>query len=135
MRTWMVVEDEPDLYEMVLAMYDVLGVDGVSFTNGEEFFEWVEEVEGGYFREELPEFGLLDIRLPGDIDGVQVGERIRSSPVMKDMVIVLMTAYQLSPKEERHVMDRTGADMLIYKPLPRLGEFSHMVQELLNRRS
>jgi len=134
MRTWLVIEDEPDLYDMVLAMYSTLGVDGLSFTTGEEATEWIEEVENGKFKGELPEFGLLDIRLPGEIDGVMVGERLRGSPTMKNMVIVLMTAFKLSRKEEKEALSRTGANLLLYKPLPKLTDFDKMVHNLLKGR-
>lgn len=132
MRTWLVVEDEPDLYEMVLAMYNVLGVDGIAFATGEEAYEWLDEVEGGEFTEQLPEFGLLDIRLPGEIDGLKVGERIRKNAELKEMVLVLMTAYKMSAKEEQEALKQTGANLLLYKPLPKIDEFEKLVQDLFN---
>ena len=134
MRTWLVVEDEPDLYEMVLAMYNILGVDGIAFATGEEAFEWLDEVEEGRFDEELPEFGLLDIRLPGDVNGLMVGARIRKTSTVGEMILVLMTAFKLSVKEEREALKQTGADMLLYKPLPSIVEFEKMVQDLFDRR-
>ena len=37
----MVVEDEPDIYELLLAMFEMWGIEGVAFVDGEEktFFE------------------------------------------------------------------------------------------------
>jgi CheY-like chemotaxis protein len=134
MRTWLVVEDEPDLYDMVLAMYNVLGVDGIAFATGEEAVEWIEEVESGVSEEEIPELGLLDIRLPGDINGLQVGERIRKTQEIKDMVVILMTAFQMSPQEEKEALSQTGADMLLYKPLPQIEKFEKIVQDLFDSR-
>ena len=118
MTTWMVVEDEYDLHEMVLAMYELMGVDGLAFIEGEEVIAWLEEVESGAFTENLPELALLDIRLPGEVDGISVGTRIRQSPALQQMPIVLMTAYKLSPQEEDDILNETGAELLIYKPLP-----------------
>ena len=118
MTTWMVVEDEYDLYEMVIAMYELMGVDGLAFIEGEEVIAWIEEVETGDFTEELPELALLDIRLPGQIDGIAIGARIRESPVLCDMPLVLMTAYKLSIDEEQAILNATGAELLLYKPLP-----------------
>ena len=131
MATWMVVEDEPDLYDMVMAMYDTLGVEGVSFAEGEEAFDWIDEVDKGYYQGELPELVLLDIRLPGSVDGTMVGERLRKSPRLKNIVIVIMTANRLSPEDEREIMTRTAAESLIYKPLPKLTEFKQMLNDLL----
>ena len=118
MSTWMVIEDEPDLYEMVLAMYDMMGVNGLSFVDGEEVIAWLEEVESGDYTEELPELALLDIRLPGKIDGLQVGRRIRQSRHLKAMPIILMTAYKMSPAQEQEAIETVDAAVLLYKPLP-----------------
>lgn len=134
MTTWMVVEDEPDLYDMVLAMYDTLGIDGVAFVTGEEAVEWIEEIESGQLNEELPELAMLDIRLPGDISGPMVGERLRKSTSLADIVIVLMTAYKLSPKEERSIIRQSNADLLLYKPLPRLPELERTLKSLVASR-
>ena len=105
MTTWMVVEDEPDLYEMVLTMYEMLGIEGVAFTDGEEAITWIEEVDNGEYKRELPELALLDIRLPGKVQGPSVGARLRGSPAMKGMTVVLMTAFKLTPKEEKAIVE------------------------------
>ncbi|MBZ0301183.1 MAG: response regulator, partial [Anaerolineae bacterium] len=89
MSTWMVVEDEPDIYEVLLAMFEMWGIDGVAFVDGEEAIAWIDDVDGGRFRGELPELALLDIRLPGAVSGAAVGERLRKSTVLGDIAIVL----------------------------------------------
>jgi CheY-like chemotaxis protein len=130
--TWMVIEDEPDLYEMVLAMYDMMGVNGLSFVDGEEVIAWLEEVESGNYTEELPELALLDIRLPGKMDGLQVGQRIRQSQHLKAMPIILMTAYKMSPMQEQEAIETVDAAVLLYKPLPgyeQLHDLFHKVIE------
>ena len=76
MSTWMVVEDEPGLYDLVLAMYETMGINGLAFTTGEEAFDWIEDVDAGHFAGELPKLALLDIRLPGEISGPMIGARI-----------------------------------------------------------
>lgn len=133
MTTWMVVEDEPDLYELVLAMYETLGVDGVSFTNGEDAVAWIEDVENGLYPGELPELALIDIRLPGKVDGPMVGERLRKSHPLEHIGIVLMTAYRLSPKQEQDYINKSKCNTLLYKPLPMLDEFAHVMNVVLGR--
>ncbi len=133
MTTWMVVEDEPDLYELVLAMYETLGVDGVSFTNGEDALAWIEDVENGLYPGELPELALIDIRLPGKTDGAMVGAHLRKSPKLEHIGIVLMTAYRLSPKQEQDYIDKSKCNTLLYKPLPVLDEFAHIMNVVLGR--
>jgi CheY-like chemotaxis protein len=131
MATWMVVEDEPDLYEMVLSLYELMGVQGEAFTDGEEAVSWIEAVESGDIRGELPELALVDIRLPGQVDGSDVSARLRKSPILGKMAVVLMTAYRLSASEEKKVFKHSGANLLIYKPLPHLDELRPMLENLL----
>lgn len=130
MTTWMVVEDEPDLYDMVLAMYEVVGVSGVAFANGEDAVDWIDALEGGYSHGELPELALLDIRLPGDVTGLEVGSKLRASSILGNTRVVLMTAYRLSPQEEAAAIAQSGADLLIYKPLPPIAEFERLLRGL-----
>lgn len=134
MSTWMVVEDEPDIYEVLLAMFEMWGIDGVAFVDGEEAAAWIEDVDAERFRGELPELALLDIRLPGKISGVDVGERLRRSPILGDIAIVLSTAYKLSVDEEREVVEKAGADELMYKPLPKFNELQKILEQVIAQR-
>jgi CheY-like chemotaxis protein len=131
MTTWMLLEDEPDLYEVLLSMYSLFGVEGIAFTIGEEAIKWVEAVDHGELKPEIPELALLDIRLPGEVNGVMVSERIRYSPVLGDMCIVLITAYRLSASEEAEVMEISGADALLYKPLPPMNDLKKRLDALM----
>ncbi len=47
MSTWMVVEDEPDLYDTLLALFEIWSIDGVAFTNGTDAVKWIEDVDKG----------------------------------------------------------------------------------------
>ena len=76
--TWMVVEDEPDIYDVLLAMFEIWGIDGVAFVDGAEAVAWIESVDQGRVRGELPELAILDIRLP-EISGPEVSARLRRS--------------------------------------------------------
>lgn len=135
MPTWMVVEDEPDLYEMILAMYAAIGIGGVAFVTGEDAIEWIEDMEAGRSSDEIPELALIDIRLPGRISGDVVGARMRKSPNLRNTAIVLMTAYRLSPEDERYLIEHAGADLLLHKPLPRLPELRRMLFELVEAKT
>lgn len=130
----MVVEDEPDIYEVLLAMFGIWGIEGVAFVDGEEAVGWIDDVDNGRFQGELPELALLDIRLPGDINGPAVGERLRQSGQLKDVAIVLTTAYKLTPDEEKGVIKQAGADRLIYKPLPKFAELQKLLEDTISAR-
>ncbi len=134
MSTWMVVEDEPDIYEVLLAMFEMWGIDGVAFVDGEEAVAWIDDVDNGRFQGELPELALLDIRLPGKINGAMVGERLRQSTVLGNIAIVMSTAYKLSPDEEREIIAQAGADKLMYKPMPRFDELQRILEAVIAQR-
>lgn len=131
MATWMVVEDEPDIYEVLLMMLETFGVEGLAFVDAEEAVDWIDDLDNGYYNGELPTVALIDIRLPGDLNGLDVGARLRQSPILAyDIRIVLVTAYKMSPHEEEEAMRKSGANLLIYKPIPRFNEFQNMINQL-----
>jgi len=133
MSTWMVVEDEPDLYDTLLALFEIWSIDGVAFTNGTDAIKWIEDVDKGDTDTNIPELAILDIRLPG-ATGPEIGARLRKSSVLKDIAIVLMTAYHLAPKGEQEVMAQAQADTLLYKPLPAPPEFQTLLKKAIEHR-
>lgn len=130
----MVVEDEPSIYDMLMTMFQMWGIDGVAFVTGEEAVAWIDDVDAGRFKGELPELVLLDFRLPGAIQGPDVGARLRRSPKLGNVAIVLTSAYLLSEDEVRDAMKTSGADHYIRKPLPRVGEFKRQLEETIAKR-
>ena len=130
MSTWMVVEDEPDLYDTLLALFEIWSIDGVAFTNGTDAVKLIEDVDRGEANTNLPELALLDIRLPG-VSGPEIGQRLRKSPVLNDVAIVMMTAYHLTPTEEKAVLEKSQAGTLLYKPLPSPTEFRAILQKAI----
>jgi DNA-binding response OmpR family regulator len=128
----MVVEDEPDIYDVLLAMFEIWGIEGVAFVDGAEAVAWIENVDQGRVRGELPELAILDIRLP-EISGPEVGQRLRASSILGDMAIVLITAYRLSPEEENQVVAQAQADVLMYKPLPTMLELREKMDDVIAR--
>jgi CheY-like chemotaxis protein len=130
MSTWMVVEDEPDLYDTLLALFEIWSIDGVAFTNGTDAIKWIDDVDNGNTETNIPELALLDIRLPG-VSGPEIGQRLRNSPVLGDAAIVLMTAYHLTPREEHEVIELAAADNLMYKPLPAPAEFRKILEDAI----
>ena len=130
MTTWLLVEDEPDLHEVLLALCNLWQIDGIAFKNGETVLDWIERVEAGDFDDYLPKLALLDIRLP-NASGLDISARLRQSKRLKDMAIVLMTAYHLSPEDERAALEKSVADLLMYKPLPSVIELRNILDGVL----
>jgi CheY-like chemotaxis protein len=131
--TWMIVEDEHDLYLVIDAMFETWGVDGVAFADGSEAVAWVDAVDNGHISGELPELALLDIRLP-TLSGPEVGERLRRSAKLDNMAIVLITAYRLTADEEARCIELAQADALIYKPFPPIEQFRTMLDACVAKR-
>jgi two-component system sensor histidine kinase/response regulator len=131
--TWMVVEDEPDIYDVLLAMFEIWGIEGVAFVDGAEAVAWIEDVDQGRVRGELPELAILDIRLP-EVNGPAVGARLRQSPVLGNIAIVLITAYHMGPEEEIAVIKEAQADLLLYKPLPSMAELRQTMNDVIAKR-
>jgi CheY-like chemotaxis protein len=131
--TWMVVEDEPDIYDVLLAMFEIWGIEGIAFVDGGEAVGWIEDVDKGNITSELPELAILDIRLP-EVSGPEVGARLRTSERLGKIAIVMITAYRLSPEEEEQVKARAQADALMYKPLPAMPELRRVLDQIISKR-
>jgi CheY-like chemotaxis protein len=129
----MVVEDEPDIYDVLLAMFEIWGIEGVAFVDGAEAVAWIEDVDKGNVVNELPELAILDIRLP-EIPGPEVGARLRKSERLGKVAVVMITAYRLSPDEEEQVKARAQADALMYKPLPAMPELRKTLDQIIAKR-
>lgn len=126
--TWVIIEDDTDIRNIVNFMCTAWGHDTLLFPDGEKAYTWVEAVDAGTVTDSLPEMALIDIRMPGYTGDVVAG-RIRQSAALKDIAIVLMTAYSLSEAEYKRIMQASGADLLIRKPLPDM----HKLQATLYR--
>lgn len=133
-ETFIIVEDDPDLYDTLLAIFDIWSVDPIAFTNGADAIKWIEEMENDLSVVIIPELALLDIYLPGEIEGPEIAARLRASPLLGNIGIVLMTAYTLAPQKEREILAQSQADLLLYKPLPAPHEMRELFDEIISRR-
>src|SRR5512135_2244501 len=129
----MVVEDEPDIYDVLLAMFEIWGIEGIAFVDGAEAIAWIEDVDKGSVAGELPELAILDIRLP-EVPGPEVGARLRKSERLGKIAVVMITAYRLTPEEEEQVKARAQADTLMYKPLPAMPELRKILDKIIGQR-
>ena len=126
MPTWMIVEDEPDIYELLLAMFELWGIQGVAFVDGPEAVAWVDDVDNGRVRGELP--GSAAGRACPSLAARKsrsACDRARCSGTSGSFPI---TAYRLSPDDEKAVMAEAQADLLLFKPLPSLNELRGMIE-------
>jgi len=57
---------------------------------------------------------LLDVMMPGEMDGLQVCQALKSNPAMVSVKIVLLTAR--GQARDREAGGRAGADQYLVKP-------------------
>jgi two-component system alkaline phosphatase synthesis response regulator PhoP len=100
-----IVEDEPNIVELVKYNLDREGYHTVSAKTGKEGLELV--------RQELPDLVLLDLMLP-EIDGISVCKLLRADPQTKFIPIIILTAK--SEEADRVLGLEIGADDYVTKP-------------------
>ncbi len=114
--TILVCDDDPSLRELVRA---VLG-------SNYRFIEAADGTEALTAARELaPDLIVLDVMLPG-LSGIEVLETIRSDEKLKDMLVVVITAWSHAEVEAQVA----GADRFVPKPFDP-DELSNVVAELL----
>jgi DNA-binding response OmpR family regulator len=103
--TVVVVDDEPDLLELVAYNIRQDGHEVVTATNGIKALEAV--------RSRLPDVVVLDVMMPG-LSGLEVARRLRSQTETASIPIIMLTARA----EEKHELEGldAGADDYISKP-------------------
>jgi CheY-like chemotaxis protein len=77
-----------------------------------------------------PPLLLLDIALPGDMDGLDVAARIKRSEEFQDIWIVALTASAMQGDRERFLSH--GCDDYLSKPI-RVRELLAKIDEFFNR--
>ncbi len=79
----MVVDDEPDVVDLVKLVLESDGFSVVTAYSGKEALEKIDR--------EMPDLVLLDIMMP-QMDGWEVYSRIRANPKTKDIPVAMLTA-------------------------------------------
>lgn len=120
MKKILIVEDQPDIRKLIRMTLE---------------FEQCEihEASDGAFGLSmaaglLPDVVLLDVMMPGEMDGLQVCQRIKSDPRLAHTKVLLLTARgQTRDREEGR---QAGADEYLVKPFSPL-ELIDTIDQLL----
>ncbi|NJN79739.1 MAG: response regulator transcription factor [Anaerolineales bacterium] len=117
----LIVEDDPDVAEMLTAYFRSQDYDVATVNWGEDGVRSAQQSP--------PDLAILDIRLP-DIDGYEVAHRLRNDRRTSDIPIIFLT-------EKRDRSDKLqgleiGADDYITKPFD-IQELRLRVRNALNR--
>lgn len=117
----LVVDDEPDLLELVRVNLAQAGFEVTTAEDGREALAQV--------RRSLPELIVLDLMLP-DVSGTEVCRRLRADPETESVPIIMLTAR--ADEVDRVVGLELGADDYVTKPFsPR--ELALRVRAVLRR--
>lgn len=126
----MIAEDEADIRMLVATLAQTWGHQTILFESGQKAWDFLDKVAEGTQTEALPEFALMDIRMPG-YRGDEVAKRIRETEPIKNIPIVLMTAFVLSESEMREMKSESGIDHIITKPLPDFMKLKQMLEDVI----
>ncbi len=118
-----VVEDDPDIAELLKHFLERAGHEVHVLTQGQEALP--------YLGERLPDLLILDRMLPG-VDGLEICRLVRASAAMADLPIMMVTAR--AEESDRIVGLELGADDYITKPFS-AKEVVARVHALLRRSS
>lgn len=127
---WLIAEDEADIRNLMSMMCTVWGHTPIIFESGLKVWEWMDKLEAGQNVGPMPEFVLMDIRMPGK-RGVDLAARMRTIPVLQNVPIVLMTAFALSDEEITRIREEYGVDYVINKPLPDFDKLRILLHDII----
>lgn len=120
MAVIVVAEDDPDLRELVTLILGQAGHEVVGVGQGDAAL--------AACRERRPAVAVLDIAMPGDLDGLAVTRALRADPATADLPVLLLTA-RARADDVRAGID-SGADDYIAKPFD-VGYFVERVGRLV----
>lgn len=131
---WLIAEDEVDIRNLVAMMAQVWGHTTMHFESGTKMWDWLDEVDSGSFSGELPDFALMDIRMPGK-RGNELSRRIREISALQNIPIVLMTAFVMSEEEMDDMRKQYGVDYVINKPLPDFDRLKTILDDVIKNKA
>ena len=106
MQRVLIVEDQADIRKLIRMTLEF------------ENFEIHEAADGAFglnmVRAVRPDLVLLDVMMPGELDGLQVCQRIKADPELRHVKVVLLTAR--GQVRDREAGTAAGADEYLVKP-------------------
>lgn len=104
-KTIAIVDDEPDILELVTLNLKKAGYKTKDFENGEDFFS--------YIKNNKVDLVLLDVMLP-DSDGFEICKYLKNDPLYGSIPVIMLTAR--STEMETVLGLELGADDYVTKP-------------------
>ena len=120
MKRVLIVEDQADIRKLIRMTLEF------------EDYEIHEASDGAtglrVARSIKPDLMLLDVMMPGELDGLQVCARVRALPALRDTRVVLLTAR--GQAQDRDAGQEAGADEYLIKPFSPLQLIENINEQL-----
>ncbi len=116
----LIVEDQPDIRKLIWMTLEFGDYELHEAENGDDGWRKAQA-----FR---PHVMLLDVMMPGSMDGLQVCAKIKSDPALRDIRIIMLTAR--GQKTDIDAGIAAGADAYLIKPFSPL-ELMDRVEQFL----
>ena len=106
MKRVLIVEDQADIRKLIRMTLEFEPYEIHEAGNGTEGLRLAVDVQ--------PDLILLDVMMPGELDGLQVCQQIKSDPRTAEIRVVLLTAR--GQTQDRDAGQEAGADEYLIKP-------------------
>lgn len=106
MKRILIVEDQPDLRELIRMSLELGDYEIHEAEDGDSALAMAAQVS--------PDLMLLDVMMPGSIDGLGVCRRIKADPAHRNIRIIMLSAR--SQAADRMAGLNAGADDYLVKP-------------------
>lgn len=120
MKKILVVDDQEHVRELVEVTLSTADYEIIQAATGEEALKAAQEHK--------PDLILMDVMMPGEIDGLEATRRIKDDPETKGCMVIMLTAK--GQQTDRDAGLKAGADDYFSKPFSPL-ELMKKVEEIL----
>lgn len=104
--TILIVDDEPDLRELVKNVLVAKGYDVVMAEDGDEALAWA--------RDKIPDLIVMDLNMPL-MDGFEATRRLKADAETKSIPVIALSAETVAPS--RDAIYEAGCDAFVDKPI------------------
>lgn len=106
MKRVLIVEDQADIRELIRMTLEIEDFDIHEAENGDIGLQMARQLK--------PDLVLLDVMMPGTLDGFGVCSHIKSDTALKKMKVVILSAK--GQDNDKHQGKQSGADGYLTKP-------------------
>ncbi len=120
MKTILIVDDQVEVRDLVQVTLDLNDYRILQADNGDDAVKLAEK--------EIPDLIIMDIMMPGGIDGLEATRQIRQNMACNNCAIIMLTA--MGQDADKQAGLDAGADDYFSKPFSPL-DLIHKVEEVL----